>query len=96
MVEPRAPYLHLEVARARRAVLRARMKLATRELSEQVLQIQLHHLKIHHFEKELEVADTTVGKWCDSIRRSGRPLHSPIVQQCSPRRLFASRELILS
>lgn len=75
--EPDAQYLHLEAARARRAVLRARMKLANRELSEQFWRIRLHRLKIQHFKRELEGVDTTVGQWCDALRRSGRSLYSP-------------------
>ena len=54
----RNPYLHLEMARARRAVLRARAHLAACELSEQVSRMRLYRLKVKRVKKELEDADT--------------------------------------
>lgn len=86
MVDSDTPYLHLEIARAKRAVLQARMKLVTCELSEQMLQTRLHRQKMQNFKRELEEVNTTVGHWCDAIRGSGRPLHSPVVQRRSRRR----------
>ncbi|KIM52512.1 hypothetical protein SCLCIDRAFT_8488 [Scleroderma citrinum Foug A] len=58
----RNPYLHLEMAHARQAVLRARARLAAYKLSEQVLHMRLYHLKVKHVRKELEDANTGVGR----------------------------------
>ena len=49
------------MARARRAVLCARARLAACELSEQVSRMRLYRLKVKHVQKELEDADTGVG-----------------------------------
>lgn len=76
MSDPDAVYLHLEAARARQAVLRARVHLVTCELSEHACRTRLDRLKAQHFEKALATANSSVGQWCDDIRRSGRPLHS--------------------
>lgn len=64
----RNPYLHLEMAHARWAVLHARAHLAACELSEQVSRMHLYHLKVKHVKKELEDADTGVGQICEQIR----------------------------
>lgn len=77
MTDPSAPYLHLEVARARRAVLQAHMRLAASTVLEHVSRTRLNRLKVQHFRKAIEAANATVGQWCDSIRHSGQPLHSP-------------------
>lgn len=76
MTDPDAPYLHLAIARAKRAVLRAQVRLATSELSEHVCHTQLNRLKVRHFKKALAAANASVGQWCDSIRHTGRPLYS--------------------
>lgn len=76
MSDPDAIYLHLEAARARQAVMRARVHLATCELSEHMCRTRLDRLKVEHFEKALATVNSNVGQWCDNIRRSGRPLHS--------------------
>lgn len=79
MIDPSAPYLHLEVARAKRAVLQAHMRLASCAVLEHVSRTRLNRLKAQHFKKALEGANTNVGQWCDRIRNSGQPLHSPHV-----------------
>lgn len=76
MSEPSAPYLHLEVARARRAVLKAQMRVAACEVLEHASRTRLHRLKVRHFKKAVDVANIDVGQWSDMIRHSGRPLHS--------------------
>jgi hypothetical protein len=78
MTEPDAPYIHLEVARAKQAVVRAQIRLAACELSEHVSRTRLYHLKVRHFKKSLVTANANVGLWCDSIRRTGRPLYSHV------------------
>ena len=70
------------MARARRAVLCARARLAACELSEQVSRMRLYRLKVKRVQKELEDADTGVGRICEQIRRSGQSLHhSPILRK---------------
>ena len=87
----RNPHLHLEMAHARWAVLRARAHLAACELSEQISCMWLYHLKVKCIKQELEDADTVgVGWLCEQIWWSGQSLHhSPILQQklswqCTP------------
>lgn len=86
MTEPSAAYLHLEVARARRSVLRAQMLLASRELSERTSRMRLDRLKVHHLQKALDAEDANVGLWCDTIRHSGRPLYSCNAKTVTSRR----------
>lgn len=87
MTEPNAPYLHLEVARARRSVLEAQRYLAACELAECTSRIQLTRLKVRHFKKATQVANADVGLWCDTIRHSGRPLYSwDVTTEVSKRR----------
>lgn len=53
------------------------MRLATCEVLEHVSRTKLNRLKVQHFKRAIEVADSSVGQWSDTIRHSGRPLHSP-------------------
>ena len=64
------PYLHLELARARRAVLRARARLAACELSEQVSRTRFYRLKVKRVRKQLDDASNGVGQICEeSVRK---------------------------
>lgn len=76
------PYLHLELACARWAVLHAKAHLAACELLEQISHTHFYHLKVRHFRKQLDNASNGVGQVCDQIRQSGWTLHhQPILQR---------------
>lgn len=52
------------------------MRLASCEVLEHVSRTKLSRLKVQHFQKAIEVANTNVGQCCDTIRHTGRPLYS--------------------
>ena len=56
------PYLHLELAHARRAVLRAKACLAACELSEQISRTRFHRLKVKRVRRQLDDASNGVGQ----------------------------------
>ncbi|KIM59998.1 hypothetical protein SCLCIDRAFT_26927 [Scleroderma citrinum Foug A] len=87
-----SPYLHLELACARRAVLQVRARLAACELSEQISRTHFYRLKVKRVRKQLDDASNGVGQICDQIRRSGRTLHhQPILQKPSRHRVHILR-----
>ena len=98
MTEPDAAYLHLEVACARWSVLQAQMHLASCEHSEHMTHMHLNHLKVQYFKKTLKAANTNISMWCDTILRSGWPLHSWNVStspRCMPRCRHAASNFFL-
>jgi hypothetical protein len=70
-------YELLEVARAQKAVSRARELFEVRLLAEQLLRTSICRRKVREARQEVEVASITIGRLSAHIRNQGGSLYSP-------------------